>query len=139
MVYLPSVWETFEDRYFQICHSVILPFFFIWRWCFKVWSMLFFVVRHICYVCVSHQRAIKIASNSHNSSLSTNKTVQNCYLKTSSILLKVKRKLSMGWVLHISSHQVAIKPVIYNPSPSPILGNILKNVAAHSNFPRFFS
>lgn len=89
-------------------------------------------------MCVSHQRAIKIASNSHNSSVNTNKTVQNCYLKTSNILLKVKRKLSVGWVLHISSYQVAIKQIIYNPSPSLIFGNILKNVAAHSNFPRFF-
>lgn len=87
---------------------------------------------------VKQQRAIKMATNSPNSSVNTNKTVQNSYLKAFNILLKVKRRISGEWVVHIGLLQVAIKQANYNPSPSHILGNILKNDTAHRNFHQVF-
>ena len=79
-----------------------------------------------------------MASNNHKSSVNTNKTVPNSYLKTFNILLKVKRIISAEWVLRISLLQVAIKQVHYNPSPSHILGNMLENDSAHRSSHQVF-
>lgn len=103
--------------------------FIIKRWWLSPWSMTFLVATH-ARLERKQRRAVKMASHSPNSWVNTNKTGQESYSKAFSILLKVKRRISPNECWYQLA-QVAIKQANCHPSPSHILGNVLKNDTAH--------